>query len=59
LSHLVLRGNVFAGFSADVIEGVSQARRAELLAGNIVVAAERPAPAGRGAARPRASETGR
>jgi hypothetical protein len=58
LSHLVLRGNVFAGFSADVIEGVSQARRAELLAGNIVVAAERAAPAGgRGAARGRASET--
>jgi hypothetical protein len=59
LAHLVLRGNVFAGFSADVIDGVSPARRAELLAGNIVVPAERPAPAGRGAARPRASGGGR
>jgi serine/threonine protein phosphatase PrpC len=58
LAHLVLRGNVFAGFSADVIDGVSPARRAELLAGNIVVPAERPAPAGRGASRGRASQGG-
>jgi len=57
-AHLVLRGNVFAGFSADVIDGVSQARRAELLAGNLVVPAERPPAAGRGAARPRASGGG-
>lgn len=59
LSHLVLRGNVFAGFSADVIDGVSPARRAELLAGNIVVAPERPSPTGRGGSRPRAPEGGR
>lgn len=56
LAHLVLRGNVFAGFNAEVISGVSPARRAELLAGNIVVPAERPAPARRGTTRPRASE---
>ena len=59
LAHLVLRGNVFAGFNADVIDGVSPARRAELLAGNIVVPAERPAAAGRGGARGRGSEGGR
>jgi serine/threonine protein phosphatase PrpC len=57
-AHLVLRGNVFAGFSADVIDGVSPARRAELLEGNLVVPAERPPAAGRGAARPRASGGG-
>lgn len=54
LAHLVLRGNVFTGFNADVIDGVSAARRAELLAGNIVVAAERPPATGRGGARTRA-----
>jgi PPM family protein phosphatase len=36
-ARLVLRGNVFSGYGADVIEGVSPARRAELLAGNLVV----------------------
>lgn len=59
LAHLVLRGNVFAGFNPDVIDGVSPARRAELLAGNIVVPAERPPAAGRDLSRSRASEGGR
>ena len=55
-ARLVLRGNVFTGFGADVITGVSAARRAELLSGNIVVPAEHPpAPA----PRPRASQGGR
>ena len=58
-AHLVLRGNVFAGFSADVIDGVPAARRAELLAGNLVVPGERPATTGRGSARPRAPGGGR
>jgi len=51
--NLVLRGNVFAGFGA-VIEGITAARRAELLAGNIVIPIEAaPAGAATGAARPR------
>ena len=41
-ARLVLRGNVFAGYGADVIEGAGAARRADLLAGNVVVAAEPP-----------------
>ena len=40
-ARLVLRGNVFAGYGADVIEGITAARRAELLAGNIVVTGPR------------------
>ncbi|HTM24610.1 MAG TPA: protein phosphatase 2C domain-containing protein [Vicinamibacterales bacterium] len=36
-AQLVLRGNVFAGFGTAIIDGVAQAQRAELLAGNIVV----------------------
>jgi len=36
-AHLVLQGNVFAGFGGEIVEGASPARRAELLAGNIVV----------------------
>ena len=36
-ARLVLRGNVFSGYSADVIDGAGAARRAELLAGNLVV----------------------
>ena len=53
-ARLVLRGNVFSGYSGDVIEGVGAARRAELLAGNIVIPPEavpapvRPAPRARG-----------
>jgi serine/threonine protein phosphatase PrpC len=57
--HLVLRGNVFAGFGTDVIGGVSPARRAELLAGNIVIPAERPPAAVRAAPRTRTGEGGR
>ncbi|HET7699105.1 MAG TPA: protein phosphatase 2C domain-containing protein [Vicinamibacterales bacterium] len=54
-ARVVLRGNVFSGYSADLIEGIGAARRAELLAGNILVPAEaapppvRPAPRARGA----------
>ena len=48
--RLVLRGNVFAGFGPDVVDGVAAARRAELMAGNLVVAAE---PVAGGDARPR------
>ena len=44
-SHLVLRGNVFAGFGSTVIDGVPPERRTELLAENIVSPADRPAPA--------------
>jgi serine/threonine protein phosphatase PrpC len=36
-ARLVLRGNVFSGYSAELIDGVTAARRAELLAGNVVV----------------------
>ena len=36
-AHLVLRGNVFAGFGSEIVAGVTPARRAELLSGNIVV----------------------
>lgn len=58
-AHLVLRGNVFAGFGTDIIGGVPAARRAELLAGNIVVPSERPAAASRATSRTRAPEGGR
>ena len=36
--RLVLQDNVFAGFPAGIVEGVSRERLADLLAGNIVVA---------------------
>jgi serine/threonine protein phosphatase PrpC len=39
-AHLVLRGNVFAGFGTRIVDGVAPAQRAELLAGNIVVPGE-------------------
>jgi len=73
-AHVVLRGNVFAGFGVRILEGVGPAQRAELLAGNIVVPSEQvasppaaPAPAvaptgstsRRRAAPPRAPEGGR
>ena len=35
-AHLVLQGNVFAGFG-EIVDGVTPARRAELLAGNIAM----------------------
>jgi serine/threonine protein phosphatase PrpC len=55
-ARLVLRGNVFAGYGADVIEGAAGARRAELLAGNVVVAAEPPHAPPRSAPRSRSSQ---
>ena len=36
-AHLVLQGNVFAGFTGDIVDGMTPARRSELLAGNIIV----------------------
>ena len=36
-AHVVLRGNVFAGFGNRILDGVPPAQRAELLAGNIVI----------------------
>jgi serine/threonine protein phosphatase PrpC len=58
-AHLALRGNVFAGFGSDLINGVSTAQRAELLTGNIVVPAERPAAPGRATARTHTPESRR
>jgi serine/threonine protein phosphatase PrpC len=60
-ARLALRGNVFAGFSGDVLAGMTAARRSELMEGNIVVPVERPAAAGRGGAAGRgaARTTGR
>jgi len=40
-AHLVLRGNAFAGFGADLVDGVTAARRLELLAGNLVAGSSR------------------
>jgi len=40
-AHLVLRGNAFAGFGADIVDGVTAARRLELLAGNLVAGSSR------------------
>jgi PPM family protein phosphatase len=40
-AHLVLRGNLFAGFGTGIVEGLSPAQRAELLAGNVIVAGGR------------------
>jgi len=36
-AHVVLRGNVFAGFGTRILDGIPPAQRAELLAGNIVI----------------------
>ena len=55
-ARLVLRGNVFAGYGTDVIEGAGAARRAELLAGNVVVAAEPPHGAPRSTPRQRSPQ---
>jgi PPM family protein phosphatase len=41
-ARLVLRGNVFAGFSTGIVDGLAPAPRAELLAGNIIVPAATP-----------------
>ena len=47
LSRLTLSGNVFSGFPAEIVRGVGEARRRELLSGNTVVTppAPRRAPA--------------
>ena len=37
LSRLTLTGNLFSGFAPEIVQGVADARRKELLAGNIVV----------------------
>jgi len=42
--NLVLRGNVFSGYGAEVVQGVGAARRSELMAGNIVIPGEPQAP---------------
>jgi serine/threonine protein phosphatase PrpC len=41
LSRVTLSGNVFAGFTPEIVHGLAEARRTELLSGNFVVA---PAP---------------
>jgi serine/threonine protein phosphatase PrpC len=50
-AHLVLRGNVFIGYGTQIVSGLVEARRQELLAGNAIVAAD--AGGGRGADRRR------
>jgi hypothetical protein len=42
-TRLTMQGNVLAGFDAQIIRGVSEARRKEILSGNIVVPAPAPA----------------
>jgi hypothetical protein len=42
-TRLTMHGNVLAGFDAQIIRGVSEARRKEVLSGNIVVPAPAPA----------------
>jgi serine/threonine protein phosphatase PrpC len=36
-AHLVLRGNVFSGYGVEIIKGLADARRRELLEGNVIV----------------------
>ncbi len=43
-SRLTLTGNLFSGFNPEIVRGVAEARRKELLTGNIVVAPPAPAP---------------
>lgn len=57
-ARLVLRGNVFSGFPPEIIEGAGAARRSELLAGNLVIAATPPPGASRASTRPRSSRSG-
>ena len=40
-AHLTLRGNVFSGFGTDIISGLPEPRRRELLDGNLIVPATR------------------
>jgi PPM family protein phosphatase len=37
LSRIALSGNVFSGFDPEIVRGVAEARRKELLVGNIIV----------------------
>jgi serine/threonine protein phosphatase PrpC len=36
-AHLVLRGNVFSSYGVEIIKGLADARRRELLEGNVIV----------------------
>jgi hypothetical protein len=36
-AHLVLRGNVFSGYGVEIIKGLADVRRRELLEGNVIV----------------------
>jgi hypothetical protein len=58
-ARVVLRGNVFSGYNGELIEGVGAARRADLLAGNVVVPAPAPPATARPAPRARGSQGGR
>lgn len=42
LSRMTLTNNLFSGFPADIIRGVAEPRRLELVAGNIIVAPPPP-----------------
>lgn len=42
LSRLTLTGNLFSGFTPEIVRGVAEPRRKELLTGNIVVAPPAP-----------------
>jgi hypothetical protein len=43
LSRLTLTGNLFSGFPPEIVRGVGDARRKELLTGNVIVAPPAPA----------------
>ncbi len=47
LSRLTMTGNLFAGFEPEIVRGLAEARRREVLAGNIIVPPPAPAPARR------------
>jgi PPM family protein phosphatase len=52
LSRLTMSGNLFAGFEPEIVRGLAEARRRELLAGNIIVPPAAP-PRRRAGERPR------
>jgi hypothetical protein len=39
-ARIVLRGNVFSGYGAEIVRGLAEPRRREILSGNLVVPAE-------------------
>ena len=45
LSRLTLTGNLFSGYPPEIVRGVSEARRREMLIGNIVITPPAPRPA--------------